>query len=108
MFTGIVTDLGVVRRIVRGEGREARFEIASGYDTATIAIGASIAHNGVCLTIVEVGPDWHTVEASAETLSKTTLGGWKEGSRSTWNGRSRWATNWAAISFRATWTAWPR
>lgn len=81
MFTGIVTDLGVVRRIVRGEGREARFEIASGYDTATIAIGASIAHNGVCLTIVEVGPDWHTVEASAETLSKTTLGGWKEGSR---------------------------
>ncbi|WP_096702972.1 riboflavin synthase [Magnetospirillum sp. 15-1] len=81
MFTGIVTDLGEVRRIVRGEGREARFEIASGYDTSTIAIGASIAHNGVCLTIIEVGPDWHAVEASAETLSKTTLGGWKEGSR---------------------------
>ncbi|KIL98786.1 Riboflavin synthase eubacterial/eukaryotic [Paramagnetospirillum magnetotacticum MS-1] len=81
MFTGIVTDLGVVRRIVRGEGREARFEIASRYDTATIAIGASIAHNGVCLTIIEVGPDWHAVEASAETLSKTTLGGWVEGSK---------------------------
>ncbi len=81
MFTGIVTDLGVVRRIVRGEGREARFEIASGDDTSTIAIGASIAHNGVCLTIIEVGPDWHAVEASAETLSKTTLGGWREGSK---------------------------
>lgn len=81
MFTGIVTDLGEVRRIVRGEGREARFEIASHYDTATIEIGASIAHNGVCLTIVEVGPGWHAVEASAETLSKTTLGGWVEGSR---------------------------
>jgi riboflavin synthase len=81
MFTGIVTDLGVVRRIVRGEGREARFEIASSYDTSTISIGASIAHNGVCLTIIEVGPDWHAVEASAETLSKTTLGTWKEGSK---------------------------
>ena len=81
MFTGIVTDLGVVRRIVRGEGREARFEIASSYDTKTIGIGASIAHNGVCLTIIEVGPDWHAVEASAETLSKTTLGGWVEGSK---------------------------
>ena len=81
MFTGIVTDLGVVRRIVRGEGREARFEITSAYDTATIGIGASIAHNGVCLTIIEVGPDWHAVEASAETLSKTTLGGWVEGSK---------------------------
>ncbi|EME69781.1 Riboflavin synthase subunit alpha [Paramagnetospirillum caucaseum] len=81
MFTGIVTDLGEVRRIVRGEGREARFEIASAYDTGTIAIGASIAHNGVCLTIIEVGPDWHAVEASAETLSKTTLGSWREGSK---------------------------
>ncbi|MBI3446159.1 MAG: riboflavin synthase [Magnetospirillum sp.] len=81
MFTGIVTDLGEVRRIVRGAGREARFEIASGYDTASIAIGASIAHNGVCLTIIEVGPDWHAVEASAETLSKTTLGSWVEGSK---------------------------
>ena len=69
MFTGIVTDLGEVRRILRGAGRETRFEIASHYDPAGIAIGASIAHNGVCLTIIETGPDWHAVEASAETLS---------------------------------------
>jgi riboflavin synthase len=81
MFTGIVTDFGEVRRVIRGEGRETRFEISSHYDSATIAIGASIAHNGVCLTIVDVGPGWHAVEASAETLSKTTLGGWTEGTR---------------------------
>jgi riboflavin synthase len=81
MFTGIVTDLGEVRRISGGEGRETRFEIAGRYDTATIDIGASIAHNGVCLTIVEVGPGWHAVEASAETLSKTTLGSWRQGSK---------------------------
>ncbi len=81
MFTGIVTDLGEVRRVIRGEGRETRFEISSHYDCATIDIGASIAHNGVCLTVIETGPGWHAVEASAETLSKTTLGGWVEGSR---------------------------
>ena len=81
MFTGIVTDLGEVRRVIRGEGRETRFEISSHYDSATIALGASIAHNGVCLTIVETGPGWHAIEASAETLSKTTLGGWTEGTR---------------------------
>ncbi|TAN71721.1 MAG: riboflavin synthase [Magnetospirillum sp.] len=81
MFTGIVTDLGEVRRVIRGGGRETRFEISSHYDTDTIALGASIAHNGVCLTVVETGPGWHAVEASAETLSKTTLGNWGEGSR---------------------------
>ncbi|CAA7623704.1 Riboflavin synthase [Candidatus Terasakiella magnetica] len=81
MFTGIVTDLGEVRKVIRGEGRETRFEIASHYDTATIEIGASIAHNGACLTVIETGPDWHAIEASAETLSKTSLGGWTEGTR---------------------------
>ncbi len=81
MFTGIVTDFGEVRRVIRGEGRETRFEIASHYDSATIGIGASIAHNGVCLTVVETGPGWHAIEASAETLSKTTLGGWDTGTR---------------------------
>lgn len=80
MFTGIVTALGEVRRVVRAAGRETRFEITSGYDPAGIAIGASIAHNGVCLTVVETGPGWHAVEASAETLGCTTLGGWEAGS----------------------------
>jgi riboflavin synthase len=81
MFTGIVTDFGTVRRVVRGQGREARFEIATAYDMSTIAIGASIAHNGVCLTIIDKGADWYAVEVSAETLSKTTLGNWQEGAR---------------------------
>jgi len=81
MFTGIVTDLGEVRKVIRGAGRETRFEIASHYDPATIAIGASIAHNGVCLTVIETGADWHAIEASAETLSKTNMGGWGEGTR---------------------------
>ncbi len=81
MFTGIVTDLGEVRRVLKGEGRETRFEIATGYDLAGVAIGASIAHNGVCLTIIDKGPDWYAVEVSAETLSKTTLGGWQAGTR---------------------------
>lgn len=81
MFTGIVTDLGEVRRVVRGAGRETRFEIASHYDGATIAVGASIAHNGVCLTIVDKGADWHAVEVSGETLSKTSLGSWVEGTK---------------------------
>lgn len=80
MFTGIVTDLGRVRRVVKGAGKETRFEIDTAYDTGSIEIGASIAHNGVCLTIVEVGEGWYAIEASAETLSKTTLGDWAEGS----------------------------
>ncbi|CAA7613280.1 Riboflavin synthase [Magnetospirillum sp. LM-5] len=81
MFTGIVTDLAQVRRVVKGAGQESRFEINTAYDTATIAIGASIAHNGVCLTVIETGPGWYAIEASAETLSKTTLGDWTEGTR---------------------------
>jgi riboflavin synthase len=81
VFTGIVTDLGEVRRVISGSGRETRFEIASHYDYATIPVGASIAHNGVCLTVVDSGADWHAVEVSAETLSKTTLGAWIEGVR---------------------------
>ncbi|MBB4285046.1 riboflavin synthase [Roseospira goensis] len=77
MFTGIITDLGRVRRIDRSG--ETRFEIATGYDTASIDLGASIACNGCCLTVVETGADWFAVQASGETLSKTTLGGWVEG-----------------------------
>ena len=79
MFTGIITDLGRVRRIE--PSGDTRFTIETGYDTDTIALGASIAHNGCCLTVIEIGPDWYTVQASAETLSVTTLGTWVEGTR---------------------------
>ena len=81
MFTGIVTDIGRVRRLARPEGGDTRFEIETAYDTAGIAIGASVACSGVCLTAIETGPGWFAVEASDETLSCTTLGGWRAGRR---------------------------
>lgn len=79
MFTGIVTDVGRVRS-VRPTARDRRFEIATRWDASTIDLGASVSHAGVCLTVVETGPGWFAVEVSAETLSKTTLGDWTEGS----------------------------
>lgn len=81
MFTGIVTDLGEVRKVARGQGQDARFEVATQYDLSTVEIGASIAHNGVCLTVIEKGTDSYIIQASDETLSKTTLGDWREGQR---------------------------
>jgi riboflavin synthase len=77
MFTGIITDLGSVRAIDRSG--EVRFEFTSSYDMSSVDIGASIACNGVCLTVIETGADWFAVQASAETLSMTTLGTWVEG-----------------------------
>lgn len=78
MFTGIITDIGtVVARETRGD---THFRIRTSYDTASIAIGASIACAGVCLTVVQKGADWFAVDVSAETLSRSMLGGWKEGS----------------------------
>ncbi len=77
MFTGIITDLGRVRALeARGD---TRVTIETGYDTATIDIGASIACSGACLTVVEKSPGWFAADVSAETLSKTTLGDWAPG-----------------------------
>ena len=70
MFTGIITDVGRVRAVKR-QG-DTRFTIETAFDTETIAIGASIAHNGVCLTVIEKGPGTYVIQASGETLSKTT------------------------------------
>jgi riboflavin synthase len=83
MFTGIITGLGTVREIrPLGGGRDMRLVIATPWsNTADIPPGASIACSGCCLTAVELGADWFAVEVSAETLSKTTLGGWAVGSR---------------------------
>lgn len=82
MFTGIVTDMG---EIVELEQRgDLRARIATGYDVAGIDIGASIACEGVCLTVVATGTDpraWFDVEISAETVSKTNLGTWAVGRR---------------------------
>lgn len=80
MFTGIVTDIGRVRSVQRTE-RDWRYEIETVWDTTTIDLGASIAHAGCCLTVTEKGPGWFAVEVSTETLSKTKLSEWSEGSR---------------------------
>jgi riboflavin synthase len=77
MFTGIVTDLGRVRAVL--PGGDAGYEIETHYDTGTIAIGASIACSGVCLTAIALGQGWFRAQASAETLSRSTLGSWRVG-----------------------------
>ena len=81
MFTGIITDLGRVRRLRRGTGPESGCEltIATAYPVDEIALGASIACSGPCLTVIAIEPGVFTVEASAETLARTTLGEWTEG-----------------------------
>ena len=85
MFTGIVTDVGKVERVTAlAEGR--RLRIASAYDPATIAIGASIACAGVCLTVTalpEPGANarWFEVEAWEEALRLTTAADWQAGTR---------------------------
>ncbi|MEM6663430.1 MAG: riboflavin synthase [Pseudomonadota bacterium] len=83
MFTGIVREVGQVRQIVQQGDTKVR--ISCRRDVQTIDIGASIACNGVCLTVIAKGDDtesgWFDVEASAETCDKTTLGGWAVGRR---------------------------
>lgn len=83
MFTGIITDVGQVRSVDRSG--EARFVFSCAYDADGIDLGASIACDGVCLTVVEKGRDaggnWFVMEVSEETLSKTTLGDWISGTR---------------------------
>lgn len=79
MFTGLVTDVGEIRELEQRGDLRAR--IATGYDTSTIATGASIACDGVCLTAVATGADWFDVEVSGETVSKTNLGAWNVGYR---------------------------
>ena len=79
MFTGIITDIGTVRSVEqRGD---LRLAIATNYDPATIAIGASIACSGVCLTVVDIGDDWFAVDVSAETQARTASDMWREGAR---------------------------
>jgi len=80
MFTGIVTDIGTVRRIERGNGG-ATLTIATAYDTGSIALGASIGCAGVCLTATALQPGVFTADASAETLACSTIGDWREGTR---------------------------
>ena len=83
MFTGIVTAIGTI--VAREERGDLHLRIACPWDPATIAVGASIACAGVCLTVVErggtAGDAWFAVDVSAETLSRTATGTWEEGAQ---------------------------
>ncbi|MBR0959584.1 riboflavin synthase [Bradyrhizobium japonicum] len=91
MFTGIVTDIGeIVSFTPTAQGQLHRLRIACRYDQSTIADGASIACNGVCLTVVASGVadgrdskqrTWFDVDTAAETLALTTAKHWKVGTR---------------------------
>lgn len=86
MFTGIITDVGeIVSLKPTAQGQLHRLRIACGYDQTTIVDGASIACNGVCLTVVGSGvtdsKTWFDVDAAAETLRLTTAKEWAVGSR---------------------------
>ncbi len=82
MFTGIVTDIGTVLELEQKGDLRAR--IGTGYDVDGIDIGASIACDGVCLTVIALGSspqNWFDVQISAETVSKTNVGAWAQGKR---------------------------
>ena len=86
MFTGIVTDIGEVIAVeARAQGLRHRLKLACAFDQASIVDGASIACNGVCMTVVgsgvENGRTWFAVDAAAETLKVTTVGRWRDGTR---------------------------
>ena len=77
MFTGIISDIGTIRSIEhRGDLRAV---VATAYDTHGVDLGASISCSGVCLTVIEKGPGWFTVDISGETVSRTAQGQWSEG-----------------------------
>ena len=79
MFTGIITDIGTVRSAEqRGD---LRLIIDTGYDLATVDLGASIACSGACFTVVDKGEDWFAVDVSQESISRTAPGLWAEGAR---------------------------
>jgi riboflavin synthase len=76
MFAGIVTDCGTVRSVLYSG--DYRLDFMTGYDTASLALGASVCCSGICLTVIDKGRGWFAVSASRETLSRTTVGSWRE------------------------------
>ena len=78
MFSGIITDLGTVRSI-EASG-DNRFEFSTGFDTVAIGTGVSVCCSGVCLTVIDKGEKWFADDVSAETLARTTVGEWGQGS----------------------------
>ncbi|WIM13673.1 riboflavin synthase [Enhydrobacter sp.] len=82
MFTGIVSDIGEIVSVTPGgKAEDRRFVVRTRHDLKPVAIGASIACSGCCLTVVEKGADHFSVEASGETLGRTHLADWQPGTR---------------------------
>lgn len=79
MFTGIISDIGTIRSVEQRGDR--RIEVACSYDVTGVALGASIACSGACLTVVDKGADWFAADLSAETVARTAGGLWERGSR---------------------------
>ena len=77
MFTGIVSDIGTIASV--GTRGDTRIVVETAYDTATVDLGASIACSGVCLTVVDKGPNWFAVDVSGETISRTATDQWTQG-----------------------------
>jgi riboflavin synthase len=79
MFTGIITDIGTIHSAEqRGD---MRLVIETAYDTATVAMGASIACSGACMTVVDKGPGWFAIDMSGESVSCTAPGMWVAGGK---------------------------
>jgi len=79
MFTGIIADRGTIRAV--RPGADSVFEITTALDLGNLALGASIACAGVCLSVLEKGSDWFAVQVSAETRARSTAGVWRVGTR---------------------------
>jgi riboflavin synthase len=79
MFTGIITDIGRIEAVE--QGADLRLRIGCGYDMSGVALGASIACSGVCLTVVDNGESWFAVDVSEATRSRTAPGMWLDGAR---------------------------
>lgn len=79
MFTGIVTHVGTVLSVTGADARD--LEIEPGFDPRDLAVGASVSHSGVCLTVTAIAERSYTIHASPETLARTTLGEWETGRR---------------------------
>lgn len=79
MFTGIVEDIGIVQKIEK-ENENVHFTLSCSF-TNELKIDQSVAHNGCCLTVVHIDGDQYTVTAIQETMVKTNLGDWKEGTK---------------------------
>jgi riboflavin synthase len=80
MFTGIITHIGTIKSTQKGNG-DLRLEIATDFDLASIAIGASIACSGACMTVVQKGDGYFAIDVSDESVSKTTIGQWQVGTK---------------------------